>query len=167
MNDAHIPFCMLTASCLLLIEKDRLWNSWMFLFLLRILIGTYPIFSRALNHIKISMIHQTKPTSMGIDHAKGFKIRQPIPKLRGWLLLTVTFGHPVYWVGDEWAMGDLGLSQICGVLNLYWVGDEWVMGDLGLSQNLRSTESILSLSWSHSTKTLPKLTSTESTLCLS
>ena len=26
---------------------------------------------------------------------KGFKIWQPIPKLRGWLLLARTFGHPV------------------------------------------------------------------------
>ena len=67
-----MTFCMITGSCILMIEKDRRWNSWRFLFLLRILTGTYPIFPRALGHIKISMIHQIKPNSMGIDHAKGF-----------------------------------------------------------------------------------------------
>ena len=87
---------------ILMIENNVRWNSWRFWFLLRILTETYPIFPGALGHIKISMIHQTKSTSMGINHAKGLKIRQPIPKLRGWLLFTRTFGHPVGFFEALW-----------------------------------------------------------------
>ena len=72
VNDAHITFPMLTCSWILMIEKDVRYNSRIFWFLLRILTKTYPIFPRALGHIQISMMHQNKSTSMGIQHTKGF-----------------------------------------------------------------------------------------------
>ena len=58
---------------ILMMKKDRCWDSWIFLFLLKILTGTYPIFPRALGHIpcrsggltngKLSLFHRWRNTN--------------------------------------------------------------------------------------------------------
>ena len=58
-------------------------------------IKTYPIFPRALGHIKKVWCTKTNPPVWAFTMPKDFRIRQPIQKLRGWLLITVSIGHSV------------------------------------------------------------------------